>query len=57
MRGLSYEQMSEQFGCSKKSVDNALSRCRRVMDAGGYPYCPWADALLVIAPPSEEVPA
>ena len=27
---------------------------RRVLDAGGYPYCPWADALLVIASPSEE---
>ncbi len=35
MRGLSYEQMSEQFGCSKKSVDNALSRFRRKAAAMG----------------------
>jgi hypothetical protein len=35
MRGLSYEQMSEQFGCSKKSVDNALSRFRRTAAAMG----------------------
>jgi len=40
-----------------RNIRNGLDWCRRVMDAGGYPYCPWADALLVIAPPSEEVPA
>lgn len=40
-----------------RNIRNGLDWCRRVMDAGGYPYCPWADALLVIASPSEEVPA
>lgn len=39
------------------NILNGLDWCRRVLDAGGYPYCPWADALLVIASPSEEVPA
>jgi len=39
------------------NIRNGLDWCRRVLDAGGYPYCPWADALLVIASPSEEVPA
>ena len=37
-----------------RNIRNGLDWCRRVMDAGGYPYCPWADALLVIASPSEE---
>ena len=36
------------------NILNGLDWCRRVLDAGGYPYCPWADALLVIASPSEE---
>ena len=37
-----------------RNIRNGLDWCRRIMDAGGYPYCPWADALLVIASPSEE---
>ena len=36
------------------NILNGLDWCRRVLDAGGYPYSPWADALLVIASPSEE---
>jgi len=39
-----------------KNMRNGLDWCRRVMDAGGYPYCPWADALLVISPPEEVTP-
>lgn len=31
--------------------------CRRVLNAGGYPYCPWADALLFIAPIKEATDA
>lgn len=34
------------------NILNGLDWCKRVLDAGGYPYCPWADALLVIASPS-----
>ena len=37
-----------------RNIRRGLDWCRRVLDAGGYPYCPWADALLVIASPSEE---
>jgi len=36
------------------NILNSLDWCKRVLDAGGYPYYPWADALLVIASPSEE---
>ena len=38
------------------NILNGLDWCRRVLDAGGYPYCPWADALLVISPPEEVTP-
>ena len=36
------------------NILRGIDWCKRVLDAGGYPYCPWADALLVIASPSEE---
>lgn len=34
------------------NILNGLDWCKRVLDAGGYPYYPWADALLMIASPS-----